>query len=55
MLAKAHPKLKIIVQDLPEAESAFNERIGTSELASRISFQTYDFFTPQTVSADAYM
>ncbi|KAH8659815.1 O-methyltransferase-domain-containing protein [Xylariales sp. PMI_506] len=54
-IAKTHPKLKFVVQDLPEAREAFEHSTGSSELASRISFQAHDFFTPQTVSADAYL
>ncbi|KAH0522998.1 hypothetical protein TsFJ059_008058 [Trichoderma semiorbis] len=55
LLAKAHPKLKLIVQDFPDVESSFNEVITTTEYASRISFNAYNFFEPQTLTADAYL
>ncbi|KAL7793744.1 O-methyltransferase domain-containing protein [Trichoderma ceciliae] len=55
LLAKAHPRLKMIVQDLPDIEVTFNEVIASSELRSRISFHAHDFFQPQTLSADAYL
>ncbi|KAJ1545574.1 hypothetical protein HK405_007842 [Cladochytrium tenue] len=54
MIAKKHPKLKLIVQDLASAEPAFRAN-NPIELASRVIFQEHDFFTPQTVQADAYL
>ncbi|EHK16303.1 uncharacterized protein TRIVIDRAFT_196109 [Trichoderma virens Gv29-8] len=55
LLAKAHPRLKMIVQDFPEVETSFNEAIASSEYASRISFHAYNFFEPQTLTANAYL
>ncbi|KAL7942699.1 O-methyltransferase domain-containing protein [Trichoderma barbatum] len=56
MVAKSHPRLRFTVQDLPELQAAFEKTItSTPELASRIFFQVHDFFTPQTVSANAYI
>lgn len=55
LLAKAHPKLKLIVQDFPDVEPSFNEVITSTEHASRISFNAYNFFEPQTLTADAYL
>ncbi|KAL6818170.1 O-methyltransferase domain-containing protein [Trichoderma sp. SZMC 28013] len=56
MVAKSHPQLHFIVQDLPELQPAFDEAMASApKLASRISFQVHDFFTPQPVSASAYI
>ncbi|KAL6694171.1 O-methyltransferase domain-containing protein [Trichoderma pleuroticola] len=56
MVAKSHPRLHFIVQDLPGLQSAFDEAMASApKLAGRISFQVHDFFTPQPVSASAYM
>ncbi|KAL6872762.1 O-methyltransferase domain-containing protein [Trichoderma novae-zelandiae] len=56
MVAQSHPRLRFIVQDLPELQPAFEQAMESKpELASRISFQAHDFFTPQPVSAGAYM
>ncbi|KAL7955021.1 O-methyltransferase domain-containing protein [Trichoderma compactum] len=56
MVAKSHPQLQFIVQDLPELQPAFDEAMAsTPKLASSISFQVHDFFTPQPVSASAYI
>ncbi|KAL7784050.1 O-methyltransferase domain-containing protein [Trichoderma afarasin] len=56
MVAKSHPQLHFIVQDLPELQSAFDEAMALApKLADRISFQVHDFFTPQPVSASAYI
>ena len=54
VLAQHFPDLEIVVQDLPEAESAFNANTPT-DLRDRVSFQAHDFFNPQTVQADIYM
>lgn len=53
-MAQHFPDLEIIVQDLPEAEQAFNKNTP-AELRPRLSFQAHDFFTPQPVEADIYM
>lgn len=53
VLAQNYPKLKVIVQDLPRVQEAFDNNVP-SELRSRISFQAHDFFTPQPVAADVY-
>ncbi|KAL7943599.1 O-methyltransferase domain-containing protein [Trichoderma barbatum] len=55
LLAKAHPRLKMIVQDFPDVEASFKELITSSEFASRISFHAYNFFEPQTLIANAYL
>ena len=53
-IATFHPKLQFIVQDQPSQEIVFNSRVP-ADLRSRISFQPYDFFTPQPVKeADVY-
>jgi 6-hydroxytryprostatin B O-methyltransferase len=41
-----HPKLKAIVQDLPEIEKEFNP---PADLISRATFQSHDFWTPEPV------
>ncbi|KAJ4854759.1 o-methyltransferase domain-containing protein [Trichoderma breve] len=56
MVAKSHPQLHFVVQDLPELQPAFDEAMASApKLADRISFQVHDFFTPQPVSASAYI
>lgn len=53
-LAKRFPDLQFVVQDLPKTVASAPTLEG--DLASRISFQAYDFFTPQPVKgADIYL
>lgn len=57
-LAFAFPDLKFIVQDLPEtiANSQSNLASHPASIASRISYQAHDFFSPQPVkNADVYL
>lgn len=51
-IAKEHPNLRIIVQDLPQNEKAFKEVIP-EELKGRISYQPQDFFKPQAKDTGA--
>ncbi len=55
-IATQCPGLRVVVQDLPKAflgaEARLPEELRTS---GRVSFMPYDFFTPQTVCADAYL
>ncbi|KAJ0354665.1 hypothetical protein COL154_011699 [Colletotrichum chrysophilum] len=53
-LASKYPDLNLIVQDLPPM-MAGAEAAVPAELKGRIRFMPYDFFTPQTQAADAYM
>ncbi|CAI0641140.1 unnamed protein product [Colletotrichum noveboracense] len=53
-LASKYPDLNFIVQDLPPM-MAGAEAAVPAELKGRIRFMPYDFFTPQTQAADAYM
>ncbi|KAH7208524.1 O-methyltransferase-domain-containing protein [Fusarium oxysporum] len=54
-LARTFPSLKkIVVQDLPEVQAAFDERLP-EELKSRVSFEPHDFFGPQNTPGDVYM
>ncbi|KAH8683687.1 O-methyltransferase-domain-containing protein [Ilyonectria robusta] len=58
MLATTHPKLKLVVQDLPgPISNARSQVLKLSEdVKSRISIMEYDFFTPQPVrGADIYL
>lgn len=52
--ARAHPALRFVVQDMASmiagAEAAVPE-----DVRARVAFMPYDFFTPQTVAADAYL
>ena len=53
-IAKANPHLKLVVQDLSEVI----DKISISKYVSeghRIQFMVHDFFTPQTLVADAYL
>lgn len=43
------------MQDIPSAELAFRANIASSCYASRIHFQTHDFFKPQDLSADVFL
>ncbi|KPM41238.1 hypothetical protein AK830_g5307 [Neonectria ditissima] len=53
-LVRTFPNLKVIVQDLPEVQASFNERVP-EELQSRISFEPHDFFSPQDTHGAVYM
>lgn len=53
MLAKEFPKLNLMVQDLPEVQAAFQAFIP-NDLTTRVTFQSHDFFNPQTIGADMY-
>lgn len=58
MLATAYPKLRLVVQDLPEPISNARSRISelSGEISTRIDCIEYDFFTPQPVQgADVYL
>lgn len=43
------------MQDLAHAESAFNAKIGFTDLSSRIHFQVHDFFQKQILPADVFL
>ena len=53
-IAEAHPSLHFVVQDTPGMRTP--ETIGAvpEHLQQRVELTTHDFFTPQTVVADAY-
>ncbi|KAF2101188.1 S-adenosyl-L-methionine-dependent methyltransferase [Rhizodiscina lignyota] len=51
-IAKAHPKLRFMVQDLPSNEEPFNQAIP-EDMKSRIKYQVHDFFKPQPESVGA--
>ncbi len=53
-IAKAHPSLTCIIQDLPAMVTPDVEASIPSELKCRVSFKAHDFFTPQTTQADVY-
>lgn len=54
-LARTFPNLKkIVVQDLPEVQVAFDGRLP-EELKSRVIFEPHDFFGPQNTPGDVYM
>jgi 6-hydroxytryprostatin B O-methyltransferase len=57
-IASANPKLKLIVQDLPnviERAQDPQQSVVPEELRSRVSFMVQDFFQPQAVNgADVY-
>ncbi|PYI11096.1 O-methyltransferase [Aspergillus sclerotiicarbonarius CBS 121057] len=55
ILAENYPKLKLMVQDLAAAQSAFDANVGSSPYASRIQFQAHDFFQQQHVPADVFL
>ncbi|KAF2171226.1 hypothetical protein M409DRAFT_50693 [Zasmidium cellare ATCC 36951] len=53
-LAKEFPKFKFVVQDLPGVATEGKMRLP-SDMANTISFQAYDFLTPQPIQdADVY-
>ncbi|XXG94396.1 hypothetical protein Hte_000651 [Hypoxylon texense] len=48
-LSRAHPRLRMIVEDLPDV-------VAAASPAERVRYQEYDFFSPQPVAgADAYL
>lgn len=54
-IAKLHPQLKFIVQDLPHVVAA-NKDTLPPDMQPRIGFMPHDFFAPQPVrDADAYL
>lgn len=54
-LARHHPNLKCVVQDLASVEPTFLANIP-AELESRVSFQALNFFTEQPIAgADVYI
>ncbi|KAI2919321.1 hypothetical protein CBS147371_3684 [Aspergillus niger] len=55
ILADNYPKLDLVVQDLASAQSAFDENINSTHYASRIKFQTHNFFEPQVLPADVFL
>ncbi|KAH8695175.1 S-adenosyl-L-methionine-dependent methyltransferase [Talaromyces proteolyticus] len=54
ILAKSFPHLQFVVQDLPQMIAGAEASVPP-ELAGRVEFMPYDFFTPQTFEADAYI
>ena len=54
LLAQAFPALKLIVQDRPEVIREAAIKLPP-HIVGRISFAAHDFFTPQSVTADAYL
>jgi hypothetical protein len=55
ILAKAHPNLKIVNQDLERALAGVDHSKTPEELRDRVSFMPHDFFNPQPVQgADVY-
>ena len=55
VIAEAHPNMKIIVQDLPEVIQRATAP-SAPPMPPNVSFQAYNFFTPQPVTnADAYL
>uniref|UniRef100_A0A8H7N0J7 O-methyltransferase C-terminal domain-containing protein n=1 Tax=Bionectria ochroleuca TaxID=29856 RepID=A0A8H7N0J7_BIOOC len=55
VLTEAFPNLKkYVVQDLPEVEASFTERIPEDK-RNRISFEPHDFFKPQQTKGDVYI
>ncbi|TGO30064.1 hypothetical protein BPAE_0008g00560 [Botrytis paeoniae] len=54
LLAKGFPRLHFIVQDLPKVIEGAKSKLDAS-IADRVTFEGRDFFTPQTVVADAYL
>jgi hypothetical protein len=54
-IALAHPHLRGIGFDLPQAEPIFNDYIQHNNLADRLTFQSGDFFTDPLPKADVIM
>ena len=55
-LAENYPNLKLIVQDKPAVEPAFDANIPPDLIESgRLQFQPHDFFNPQEEIADVYL
>lgn len=55
-LAKHHPSLKFVVQDLPHIVDKVDKDVLPEDVRDRLSFMAHDFFTPQPVhGADVYL
>lgn len=55
-IATNNPDLRVMIQDLPTQLEGAEAKLPKDLLDSgRISFMSYSFFTPQTVSADVYL
>ncbi|GAD93055.1 hypothetical protein BC1G_02945 [Paecilomyces variotii No. 5] len=59
LIAQAAPGVQVIVEDLPhvvtEAESTKSAEAQEQKQYLPVQFKAHDFFTPQTVAADAYL
>ncbi|KAF9761724.1 hypothetical protein IL306_003740 [Fusarium sp. DS 682] len=53
-IAQTFPKLKFIVQDLPQLQASFDKQVP-EDIKSRVKFETHDFLQPQTTKGDVYM
>lgn len=53
-LADRFEKLNIVVQDLPEVQSAFRKHLSAA-LKDRVTFLAHDFFRPQPMKADVFL
>ena len=54
-IARAHPHIKCIVQDLPGVISQAESKVP-KDIAARLEFMPHDFLTPQpVVDADVYL
>ena len=54
-IAEKFPRLKFVVQDLPDVAERAKASPKATEFRDRISFQGHNFFEPQPVAADAYL
>jgi trans-aconitate methyltransferase len=54
LLALRFPHLRFTIQDRPKGVQSAKEKLD-AEIAQRIDFQAYDFFTEQPFIADAYL
>lgn len=56
-IARANPKLRIVVQDMPEIIKSAQDpatSVIPEDLRDRFTFMVHDFYTPQPVEADVY-
>ncbi|MCJ1383979.1 hypothetical protein MMC17_007093 [Xylographa soralifera] len=53
-VARQYPRLLFVVQDLHEVVATATAEVP-ADVVDRVRFAAYDFFTPQSVPADAYL
>ncbi|KAJ4244805.1 hypothetical protein NW762_014383 [Fusarium torreyae] len=53
-IAQKFPKLRFVVQDLPQVQASFEEQVP-EDIRPRVSFEPHDFLEPQNTKGEVYM